>query len=156
MTNIPDGFRPGDLGAGFVGHIGPFYERLLPDDGGAHLGIAVERRHINPAGMVHGGLLATLMDVGIAYHASLAVGKGTFYVTMGLNLNFLAAAGLGDWIETRATISRHGRNTLFGTGEIRSGETLLMTGSGIYIPWRGTAQPRSGYADFDTSDRSGA
>ena len=134
MPDIPEGFTATELGGGFVGHIGPVYEKILPDDGGAHLAIRVLDHHVNPAGMVHGGMMATLMDVGIAYNASNADGSGTFFVTMGLSLNYLASARLGDWIETRAHVSRRGRTVLYGTGEIWCGERLLMTGSGIYTP----------------------
>ena len=148
MHDIPEGFVEADLGGGFVGHNGPVYERILPDGGGAQLGIRIAAHHANPAGMVHGGMMATLMDVGIAYNAAHVAGDGTFFVTMGLSLNFLSAAGMGDWVATRARVSRRGGKTLFGTGEIWCGDRLLMTGSGIYTPWKGKAQPTEGYADF--------
>ncbi len=136
MNDIPDGFTATELGGGFVGHNGPVYERILPDNGGAYLAVRVLDHHVNPAGMVHGGMMATLMDVGIAYNASKADGNDTFFVTMGLNLNYLASARRGDWIETRAQVSRRGRTVLYGTGEIWCGERLLMTGSGIYTPFK--------------------
>lgn len=148
MHDIPEGFAKADLGGGFVGHVGPVYEKMLSDGQGVSLGVLVEQHHINPAGLVHGGLLAMLMDVGIAYSASQVAGGGTFFLTMGLNLSYLASARLGDWIETRAEVSRRGRTTLFGTGEIWCGDKLLMTGSGIYTPLRGAEQPHAGFADF--------
>jgi uncharacterized protein (TIGR00369 family) len=152
MREIPEGFAAAELGGGFVARIGPVYELILPDGGGVRLGVLVDRHHLNPAGMSHGGLLATLMDVGIAYNAAQVAGDGAFFMTMGLNLSFLSGARPGDWIETRSRVSRRGRSTLFGTGEIWSGERLLMTGSGIYAPWQGKGKPTRGYADFQAPE----
>lgn len=50
--------------------------------------------HLNPFGLVHGGVLAALIDtaMGCAVHSLLPVGAG--YVTSELNVRFLRAAGL--------------------------------------------------------------
>ena len=50
--------------------------------------------HLNPFGLVHGGVLAALIDtaMGCAVHSLLPVGAG--YVTSELNVRYLRAAGL--------------------------------------------------------------
>ena len=50
--------------------------------------------HLNPFGLVHGGVLAALIDtaMGCAVHSLLPVGGG--YVTSELNVRYLRAAGL--------------------------------------------------------------
>jgi uncharacterized protein (TIGR00369 family) len=50
--------------------------------------------HLNPFGLVHGGVLAALVDtaMGCAAHSLLPVGAG--YVTSELNVRYLRAAGL--------------------------------------------------------------
>lgn len=50
--------------------------------------------HLNPFGLVHGGVLAALIDtaMGCAVHSLLPVGAG--YITSELNVRFLRAAGL--------------------------------------------------------------
>ena len=50
--------------------------------------------HLNPFGLVHGGVIAALMDtaMGCAVHSLLPVGAG--YVTSELNVRFLQATGL--------------------------------------------------------------
>ena len=52
--------------------------------------------HLNPFGLVHGGVLAALIDtaMGCAVHSLLPVGAG--YITSELNVRFLRAAGLAD------------------------------------------------------------
>lgn len=51
--------------------------------------------HLNPFGLVHGGVLAALMDtaMGCAVHSLLPVGAG--YVTSELNVRFLRSTGVG-------------------------------------------------------------
>ncbi len=50
--------------------------------------------HLNPFGLVHGGVLAALIDtaMGCAVHSLLPVGAG--YITSELNVRFLRAASL--------------------------------------------------------------
>ena len=60
-ADIPEGFRPADIGGPFMVHNGPLYakwsgERVL-------LGFRVEPRHTNPLGVCHGGMLASSASV---------------------------------------------------------------------------------------------
>lgn len=50
--------------------------------------------HLNPFGLVHGGVLAALIDtaMGCAVHSLLSVGAG--YVTSELNVRYLRSAGV--------------------------------------------------------------
>lgn len=50
--------------------------------------------HLNPFGLIHGGVIAALIDtaMGCAAHSLLPVGAG--YVTSELNVRFLGATGL--------------------------------------------------------------
>lgn len=52
--------------------------------------------HLNPFGLVHGGVLAALIDtaMGCAVHSLLPVGAG--YVTSELNVRYLRAAGVAN------------------------------------------------------------
>ena len=51
--------------------------------------------HLNPFGLVHGGVLAALIDtaMGCAVHSLLPIGAG--YVTSELNVRFIRGAGVG-------------------------------------------------------------
>jgi uncharacterized protein (TIGR00369 family) len=51
--------------------------------------------HLNPFGLVHGGVLAALIDtaMGCAVHSLLPIGAG--YVTSELNVRFLRSTGTG-------------------------------------------------------------
>lgn len=58
-AHIPDGFAPLQLRPNpYINACGPLYGRR--DGDALCLGLRVERRHCNPAGSCHGGMLATL------------------------------------------------------------------------------------------------
>jgi uncharacterized protein (TIGR00369 family) len=61
------------------------------DDGRAVFEVVPSERHYNPIGMVHGGLLATVLDsaMGCAVHSTLPAGTG--YTTLEIKVNFTRA-----------------------------------------------------------------
>lgn len=99
-------------------------------DGAAHLELTVDDVHLRPGGILHGGVVATLLDTVLGYAAYHAAADGTEVVTMQLNINMTAAAQLGDRVIARATIAHKGRRTAVTQGELRRADgKLLATGS---------------------------
>jgi uncharacterized protein (TIGR00369 family) len=69
--------------------------------------------HLNPFGLVHGGVIAALVDtaMGCAVHSLLPVGAG--YVTSELNVRFLRATGLASGtLLCRGEVIRAGRRSM--------------------------------------------
>jgi len=64
-------------------------------EGRAVFAVVPGEKHYNPIGVVHGGLLATLLDsaMGCAVHSTLPAGTG--YTTVELHVNFVRAVGAG-------------------------------------------------------------
>jgi uncharacterized protein (TIGR00369 family) len=78
-----------------------------------------EEFHLNPFGIVHGGVLATMMDtaMGCAVHSLLPVGAS--YVTSEMNIRFLRPALLSS-------------GTLFCTGElVNPGRSTMVASAQI-------------------------
>jgi len=146
---IPSGFEPGRFSKGFLGHIGPIYEKR--DSKAAVLGLLAESRHINPAGLVHGGVYATLLDVAIAHNAALQTGGG-FFVTQGLDCHYLAPAYLGEWIETEVEVTKVGKNAAYGLGRVVCDGRILVTASAIYLRWN---KPLPGAPDDPNASAAG-
>ncbi|MTE01738.1 PaaI family thioesterase [Paracoccus sp. YIM 132242] len=89
---------------------GPYYVRL--DRDAPAIGFRVKRRHLNRAGMCHGGVLATLADMNItpiSRYQELAEVNPTISMT----LDYFAPVVLGQWVEAQPTILRRTRNILF-------------------------------------------
>lgn len=131
MTTIPDHFRPARIGGDFVAHNGPLYGRWTGEK--ILLGFFVEQRHTNPAGMCHGGMLATLADMLIPCAAAYQVQmERRFLPTVSLQIDFLGAAMLGSWVQGEAQILRTTRNLVFGQGLVSANGEPALRISGVY------------------------
>ncbi len=127
---IPDGFVAAESGGAFARTAGPFF---LPASGGAAcVAMRAFDRHANPLDWVHGGALMTLADQASGAEASIALGRDARFATVSLNCDFLAPARPGDWIEAEGEVVRRTRSLIFTHVRVRTGETLLMTASGIW------------------------
>jgi uncharacterized protein (TIGR00369 family) len=92
----------------------------------------------NPIGVVHGGLVCTLLDsvIGCAVHSTLAAGIG--YTSTSLTVNYLRAV-TADSGELRAegVVTKPGRRMAFADGTVRDSEGRLVataTGSCLVFP----------------------
>lgn len=77
------------------------------------------RRHYNPAGTVHGGWFATLLDsaVGCAVHTTLPAGKG--YTTLELKVNMVRAlTERTPLVRAEGTVIHAGRQVATAEGRI--------------------------------------
>jgi uncharacterized protein (TIGR00369 family) len=86
----------------------------------------------NPIGVVHGGLVCTLLDsaLGCAVHSTLAAGTG--YTSIELKVNYLrpvtAASGV---LTARGWVTKPGRRVAFADGDVRDANgTVLATATG--------------------------
>lgn len=86
----------------------------------------------NPIGLVHGGLVCTLLDsvIGCAVQSTLPVGSG--YTSIELKVNYLRPV-TGDTGELRARghVTKPGRRVAFADGSVHdAGGKLVATASG--------------------------
>ncbi|HEY0303227.1 MAG TPA: PaaI family thioesterase [Rhizomicrobium sp.] len=130
-ANIPHGFRPFRFTIGFIEAIGPLYgkwdgEKLL-------MGFRVEMRHCNPGQVAHGGMLATFADMFIPIAARVqAKADVGFAPTVSLNLDFIAPARLGAWVEGTADYLRAGKSLFFAQGLATADGVLCLRASGVF------------------------
>ena len=136
-TTTPDGFVPSDLAEGFLVHVGPLYMR--PDATTAGTGFVLAFRaspqHANRYGVVHGGMLATLADTAIGANLARTGGQVDTTLTLNLNLDFIAAARVGEWIEAHVHLTKEHGRVRFGDCELRVAERVLLHASAVfYVP----------------------
>ena len=72
---------------GFAGRLGVVVESV--EEGTAHLGFQATEDHLNPAGTVHGGVLATLVDTAMGTAVRSATGDGDVPATSQLTVTYL-------------------------------------------------------------------
>lgn len=126
-TLVAEGWRERTL-PGFVGLIGPLWTRR--EDAGWAYGLLTTEAHLNPAGVVHGGLSTSLIDHALSALAWEAVGRQPC-VTVQLDTHFLAAVQAGQFIEARGRVVRATSTLVFMQGGISVGGEPVLGASAV-------------------------
>ncbi len=130
--NRPEGFHRMRSGGGFVAHNGPLHVKRMSDH--VLLGLRIDERHLNPMGILHGGMLATFADMLLPitiHHDAPQIGR-RFLPTINLQIDYLASAKPGQWLQGRAQVLRVTRSLVFTQGLISADDTPVARISGIF------------------------
>ena len=114
--------------SGFIGLTGPLWTRREADRWG--YAFVAEARHANPAGIVHGGMLVTLVDHAIATVAWDSAGRKPC-VTVTLDTQFIAAVHPGNFVEARAEVTGRTNSMLFVRGVVSVAGATVATASAV-------------------------
>lgn len=96
----------GDVG-GFAGSIGARVEDS--DDGAATLTFEVRDEHLNPAGTLHGGVVATLVDTAMGQAVRTTTDDGEVPATSQLTVTYLRPGRPGR-LQVRARLRTRGQH----------------------------------------------
>jgi len=124
-VDVPQGFTVLPIGGDYMAANGPLYARVV--EGRVQLGFRVQQRHTNPLGICHGGMLASFADMllPVCTLRQSDVGR-RFLPTISLQLDYLAPAPLGAWVQGEAEVLRTTRKMVFAQGVARiDGEPVL-------------------------------
>lgn len=121
---------------GFSALVGPIWSRREKD--AWMLGVLTGDQHANVMGIVHGGLIATLMDQVLSVAAWEALSR-TPCVTVQLDMHCLAPAQVGQFLEARGQVLRMTNSLVFVRGEISAGSDLIASGQAVLKKVRGQA-----------------
>ncbi|MEO1252676.1 MAG: PaaI family thioesterase [Pseudomonadota bacterium] len=146
-ANIPAGWKRGGATDTFGAVAGPYYWR---EDGAPGVAFLAEQKHLNLAGMVHGGALLTLADMAI-FDGFFKAGEQFYGVTVSLNSEFLAPGRPGDFIIGVGEPVRVGKSLLIGRGMLTAGDRTLLTFSGVL---KRLNAPRGGAKETDAPSGS--
>jgi uncharacterized protein (TIGR00369 family) len=131
-VDIPRGFDPLPIGGEFMAVNGPLYVRLV--EGRAQLGFRVLARHTNPMNNCHGGMLASFGDMllPVCIHRQSAELGLRFLPTISLQIDYLAPAPLGAWVQGEADVLRVTRTMVFAQGVAQADGAAVIRVSGIF------------------------
>lgn len=132
MHQVPEGFEPLVSGGPFFEFNGPIY--LYHRGDVVRFGFRVERRHVNPMGNLHGGMMASFCDMllPLSAHRKSASVAQNFLPTISLQIDYLAPAALGAWVEGEAEPLRTTRSIVFVQGLVRADGTPCARASGVF------------------------
>jgi len=104
-------------------------------DGQATFALTPHESHFNPIGVVHGGVLCTVLDtvLGCAVHSTLQAGWA--YTSIDLNVSYLRPVTLETGrITFVGTVVKRGRRVSYATAEARDAVgTLVATATGSLL-----------------------
>jgi uncharacterized protein (TIGR00369 family) len=132
VIDVPSGFVPLAMGGQFMAVNGPLYVRVAA--GRAQVGFRVLARHTNPMDNCHGGMLASFGDMllPICIHRQSAEVGHRFLPTISLQIDYLAPAPLGAWVQGEADVLRVTRTMVFAQGLAQADGAPVMRVSGIF------------------------
>ena len=110
------------------------------DDGSATLRVDLTASHLNPLGLVHGGLYLTMLDVVLAMCGSYKAAPDNLLpgLTLSLTTQYLAPLRIDDGFAL-ATARRTGggKSVFFAVGEVVAPNGIVIaTASGVFKPGR--------------------
>lgn len=128
----PAGFVLIEAGGPFMQNNGPMY--LLHKGELVKFGFRVERRHTNPMDNLHGGMMASFCDMllPLSVHRKNSDVGQRFLPTISLQIDYLAPAPLGCWVEGEAQVLRTTRSLVFAQGLVHADSVLCARVSGVF------------------------
>ncbi len=136
-SSLPAGWvlRPGKA---FNSHVGPFYQRERGD--ALRCGFITDERHGNKRGVTHGGMVATAFDVALGNASWDAAGQKPC-ATVQLNIHYVGALQLHEFVEIAVEVVRATRSLVFLRGVMSAGGRAIATADGVWkiLAWRGDA-----------------
>ncbi|KAI9480915.1 MAG: esterase [Benjaminiella poitrasii] len=112
---------------GYDSHVLPGLKVLHSESGRVSAEFDVEKKHLNRLGSVHGGLLATVVDIG----GSLAIASKGLYATgvsTDINISYISGAKQGETITVDAHVDRLGKTLAFTSVKMYSKGRLVALG----------------------------
>ena len=105
---------------GFREHVDLQVEPL--DDGAGKVVLDAGDQHLNPNGSVHGGVLATMLDV--AMGTAVATAGGDSPVTVSLTVTYLEPGKPGR-LEATAQVRKRGKRLIVVEGQVEQGGDIV-------------------------------
>lgn len=133
LAPIPPGFVAlTESGGPYMRHNGPLY--MLRQGDLIKFGFRVELRHVNPMNILHGGMMASFCDMllPLSVHTKSAEVVDRFLPTISLQIDYLAAAALGAWVEGQAEPLRVTRSLVFAQGLVTADGIPCARTSGVF------------------------
>ena len=106
------------------------------DDGYSHCVLEVDKKLLNPAGIVHGGALYTLADSGMGAALFSFVDEGELFLTIETSVFYFKAVSSGT-LTCEARVVHRGKRIAVMEAEIKNGEQLVAKAMGTFSIYKG-------------------
>ncbi|MGE8068663.1 PaaI family thioesterase [Pseudomonas sp. NPDC089569] len=136
---VPPGFEPMRMRVGFV----RLCDSVYVDYQRQVLGARILPEHLNPLGIAHGGMLATLADTAFGTVIKLNSSSPLPPATINLSLDYISPAHEGAWIEAHVQVHKLGRRLSNASCSLMDGERLVARGTATFVSGTQSLHSRS-------------
>ena len=107
---------------------------VSPKDGAVTCWLDIRPGHLNRNDLLHGGIMAMLLDIACGYAASRSFDEDTLapVLTVSLNVNYVAPVDCGR-VTATGKVTGGGRKLSYANGELRDeNDRLIASASGVF------------------------
>ena len=129
-TDIPDGFERHFRQSPLTDPWEPLYSRRT--DQAVIIGLRLAKPHTNGRGLIHGGLIAALADNAMGYSCAQRMGGVSSLVTVGLAVDFVGTAQIGQWLAVESDVIRTGSTICFAQCLVKADDAVIARANGTF------------------------
>ena len=129
-TNIPEDFKPHFRQSPLTDPWEPLYSKRT--DKAVIIGLRLAKPHTNGRGLVHGGLIAALADNAMGYSCAQVMGWVSSLVTIGLAVDFVGSAQVGQWLSVEPEVIRTGTTICVAQSFVRADDVIIARANATF------------------------
>ena len=129
-TNIPEGFEPHFRQSPLTDPWEPLYSKRT--ERAVIIGLRLAKPHTNARGLIHGGLIAALADNAMGYSCAHVMGGASSLVTIGLAVDFIGTAEVGQWLAVESDVIKTGSTICFAQSLIKADDAVIARANGTF------------------------
>ena len=128
--DIPEGFEPHFRKSPLTDPWEPLYSRRT--DKAVIIGLRLAKPHTNARGLIHGGLIAALADNAMGLSCGQQLGGTTSLVTIGLSVDFVGSATIGQWLTVESDVIRTGSTICFAQSLVKADDITIARANATF------------------------
>jgi uncharacterized protein (TIGR00369 family) len=127
---IPEGFEPHFRKSPLTEPWEPLYSKRT--DKAVIIGLRLAKPHTNGRGLIHGGLIAALSDNAMGYSCAHLMGNKFSLVTIGLAVDFIGSANVGQWLAIETDVIKTGSTICFAQCLAKADDVIIARANGTF------------------------
>jgi uncharacterized protein (TIGR00369 family) len=129
-TEVPEGFERHFRQSPLTDPWEPLYSKRT--EKAVIIGLRLARPHTNSRGLIHGGLIAALSDNAMGYSCAHVMGGASSLVTIGLALDFVGTAQVGQWLSVETDVIKTGSTICFAQCLIKADGLIIARANATF------------------------
>src|ERR1041385_8530399 len=129
-TEVPEGFERHFRQSPLTDPWEPLYSKRT--EKAVIIGLRLARPHTNSRGLIHGGLIAALSDNAMGYSCAHQMGGVSSLVTVGLAVDFVGTAQIGQWLAIETEVIKTGHTICFAQSLVKADDVVIARANATF------------------------